>query len=64
MMEITDIDGSVKDSLKVKTNSDNPIADMMRLSQSDIEKFEPKKKKSKKKQGSLDEFLDNENSDN
>ena len=64
MMEITDIDGSVKDNLKVKTNSDNPIADMMRLSQTDIEKFEPKKKKSKKKQGSLDEFLDNENSDN
>lgn len=64
LMEITDIDGSVKENLKVRTNSDNPIADMMRLSPTDIEKFEPKKKKTKKQQGSLDEFLDNENSDN
>ena len=62
MMEITDIDGSIKENLKVRTNSDNPIADMMRLSPTDIEKFEPKKKKTKKKQGSLDEFLDNEDS--
>ena len=61
-MEITDIDGSVKENLKVRSNSKNPMADMLRLSASDLEKFEPKKKKIKKNQGNLDEFLDNEDS--
>ena len=68
MMEITDIDGSIKENLKVfNPDSANPYADMLRLSTTDLANFEPKKKKKKTKRKSkknnLDEFLDN-NEDN
>jgi len=66
MMEIADIDGSIKDNLKVfNPDSPNPFADMLRLNTSDIEKFEPKKKVNKKKssKNNLDDFLDSDNNE-
>ena len=65
LLENMDIHGVVSRNLKKDdkySNSRNPYAAALRLSENDIEKFEPKKRKTKKQQENLDEFLDNEDS--
>ena len=66
LLEEADVNGIIPEQMKIRNpfmHSKNPYADLCKLSQTDIENFEPKKKKKKsKKDGALEEFLDNEDS--
>jgi|TARA_R110002096_G_scaffold37022_2_gene103026 hypothetical protein len=65
LLENMDIHGVVSNNLKKDdkySNSKNPYAAALRLTENDLDKFEPKKRKMKKQQENLDEFLDNEDS--
>lgn len=65
LLENMDIHGNVSTNLKKDdkyADSKNPYAAAMRLTEHDLDKFEVKKRKNKKQQGNLDEFLDNEDS--